>query len=118
MVAGISVARPMVSHEVNEISGALITAGEMLIEMYKEAQIKGKKYDFLILDIVIPNGMSGDETLKEILSIDPSVKAIVSSGYSSNPVMSDYEHFGFAGVLAKPYTVGELKKAIADIEEL
>jgi CheY-like chemotaxis protein len=89
-------------------------SGEELIEIFQVAQTKGITYKFLILDIVIPNGMSGDLALKEILKIDPTVKAIVSSGYSQNPVMSKYQKYGFAGVLTKPYTVDELKNVIAD----
>ena len=89
-------------------------SGEELIEIFQVAQTKGITYKFLILDIVIPNGMSGDLALKEILKIDPTVKAIVSSGYSQNPVMSKYQKYGFAGGLTKPYTVDELKNAIAD----
>lgn len=90
------------------------TTGEELISKFKESKLKQKKYDFLILDIVIPNGMSGDAALQEILKIDPSVKAIVSSGYSSNPIMSNYQDYGFVGVLPKPYTINDLKQTIQD----
>jgi DNA-binding NarL/FixJ family response regulator len=53
--------------------------------------------------------MGGEETLNRIMDFDPSVRAIVSSGYSNDPIMSRYEEFGFRGVLKKPYKLDELK---------
>lgn len=88
------------------------TNGQDLIEKFSKSKSEGKEYSFLILDIVIPNGMSGDTALQEILKIDPNVKAIVSSGYSNNPIMSNYNDYGFVGVLPKPYTIKDLKETI------
>ncbi len=62
--------------------------------------------------MTIPGGMGGREAVVSLQDIDPSVKAIVSSGYSTDPVMSDYERYGFSGVLFKPYTVHDLGKAL------
>ncbi len=89
--------------------------GEHLVEKFRNAQQKGKKYDFLILDLVIPGGMTGERALKEIQSLDPTVKAIVSSGYSSSPIMANFKKYGFSGVLPKPYTVDELHSIIDQV---
>ena len=81
--------------------------GEEAISLYQE-----NVYDVVILDLTIPGGMGGKETIRELLKIDPKVKAIVSSGYSSDPIMSDYKQYGFRNVMAKPYKIEELDEII------
>jgi DNA-binding NarL/FixJ family response regulator len=58
--------------------------------------------------LTIPNGIGGKEVVKELLKIDPDVKAIASSGYSIDPIIAEYEQFGFAGAIPKPYLIEEL----------
>ena len=82
--------------------------GKRAIEMYQAAIESNKPFDLLILDLTIPGGMGGQETIKKLLEIDPDVKAIVSSGYSNDPVMSNYKTHGFCGVIPKPYLLNEL----------
>jgi CheY-like chemotaxis protein len=81
--------------------------GEEAISLYQD-----NAYDVVILDLTIPGGMGGKETMKELLLIDPYVKVIVSSGYSSDPIMSDYKQYGFRDVMAKPYKIEELGEVI------
>jgi DNA-binding NarL/FixJ family response regulator len=50
-----------------------------------------------------------------LLKIDPGVRAIVSSGYTDNSVMAEYKEYGFSGMVAKPYTIEELRKAVQDV---
>ena len=59
--------------------------------------------------------MGGKETARQILQIDPQARLIVSSGYSNDPLMADYEKWGFKGVIPKPYGVKELSETIARI---
>lgn len=56
--------------------------------------------------------MGGKETIRKLQEIDPHVKAIVSSGYSHNRVMSDFEKYGFAAVLPKPYKFEQLVETV------
>jgi two-component system cell cycle sensor histidine kinase/response regulator CckA len=64
------------------------------------------------MDLTIPGGMGGKEAIKKLLEIDPDIKAIVSSGYATDPIMSDYEEYGFKAVIAKPYSVSKLEKTL------
>ncbi len=82
---------------------------------YREAMEKNKKFDAVIMDLTIPGGMGGQEAVKEILKIDPLAKIIVSSGYSNDPVMADYESYGFAGVIVKPFQMNDLKSIMNKI---
>ncbi len=75
---------------------------------YLAAREKGDPYRAVIMDLTIPGGMGGRECLDMIRKSDPDVIAIVSSGYSEDPVMSHFEKYGFRGVLMKPYTLQEV----------
>jgi CheY-like chemotaxis protein len=86
--------------------------GAEAIERYKNARQLGDPCHAVILDLMIPGGMGGKEAIQELLKIDPEVKGIVSSGYFDEPVMSNFEEYGFRGVLAKPYSVKELGEAL------
>jgi signal transduction histidine kinase/CheY-like chemotaxis protein len=84
--------------------------GEEAVSLYQD-----NTYDAVILDLTIPGGMGGKETMKELLRIDPGVKVIVSSGYSSDPIMSDFKRYGFRNVIAKPYRIEELEEVIEQV---
>lgn len=86
----------------------LVADGKAVIEEYKKASEQGSPYDLVIVDLTIPGGMGGLEAIQRIQEVDPQVRAVVSSGYSQDPVMANYREYGFAGVLAKPYTIHEL----------
>ncbi|MDM8515526.1 ATP-binding protein [Desulfobacterales bacterium HSG16] len=91
------------------------TDGSQAVEMYIEAQSSGNKFNLVILDLTVPGGMGGLKTIIELLKIDPDVKAVVSSGYSNDPIMANYEDYGFFGVAPKPYTKAELSKVLNKI---
>ena len=67
------------------------------------------------MDLTVPGSMGGLQAVKEILEIDPKAKVIVSSGYSNDPVMSNYKKYGFKGVIAKPYKIEEMMKVITEV---
>ena len=89
--------------------------GETAIEQYKAAD---HKFDLVILDLTIPGGMGGKDTAASILSLNSTAKIIVSSGYSADPVMANYEEYGFADVLAKPYSIERLQEVIDPLAAL
>jgi len=86
--------------------------GDEAVRFYKKAKKSGGPFDAAIIDLTIPGGMGGRETIKKLLEVDPDVKAIVSSGYSSDPVMANYEEYGFSNVLVKPYLMEELSEKL------
>ena len=67
------------------------------------------------MDLTIPGGMGGKEAVRRLRDLDPDVRAIVSSGYSNDPVMADPGKFGFRGVIAKPYRVRELAEVVGQV---
>lgn len=82
--------------------------GDEAISLYKKSLKDNTPFDAVIMDLTIPGGMGGEETIKHLLKIDPNIKAIVSSGYYSRGVISNYKQYGFKGVINKPYTMEEL----------
>ena len=78
------------------------------IQHYEEAATSGRPFDVVIADLTVRDGMGGKELIKQLHGIDPQVRAIISSGYSNDPVLSDFRKHGFLGVVAKPYRVEEL----------
>ncbi len=111
----LDVGRKILHHLGFETTGA--HDGREAIELYKEAKQSGTPFDFIIMDLTVPGGMGGKEAINILREFDPSVRAIVSSGYSIDPVMSDYRAFGFCGMVAKPYGVDDLKDVIQRIQE-
>jgi two-component system cell cycle sensor histidine kinase/response regulator CckA len=89
--------------------------GAETIEHYNKARESGQPFDAVIMDLTIPGGMGGIEAVKKLLEIDPKAKVIVSSGYATDPIMSDYEKYGFSAVVTKPYSVRELEKILHGI---
>jgi CheY-like chemotaxis protein len=86
--------------------------GEEGIRVYQEAMKRKLPFDMVIMDLTIPGGMGGRETIKELKKMDPRASVIVSSGYSDDPIMFDYKAYGVSGVVAKPYRIDDLAEAI------
>ena len=89
--------------------------GAEAIRMVKEAQESEKPYDAVILDLTIPGGMGGKEAINKLLEIDPEVKAIVSSGYSDDPVLANFQEYGFKGMMPKPFESLSLGKVLHEV---
>jgi PAS domain S-box-containing protein len=95
----------------------LASDGDEAIAKYKRANKSKYKIDLVILDLTISGGKGGKDTINQLQKIDPNVQAIVSSGYSNDPGMSNFREYGFLGRLTKPYTYEEMKIAINQIFE-
>ncbi len=86
--------------------------GAEAITLYQRAAESGQSFDVVIMDLTVPGGMGGREALQKLLHMNPDVKAVVSSGYSSDPIMDDYKKYGFAGAVTKPYKIQELSEIL------
>jgi signal transduction histidine kinase/CheY-like chemotaxis protein len=89
-----------------------VADGTECIRAYQEARAGGRPFDLVIMDLTVPGGMGGIKTIAELRQIDPQVRAIVSSGYSKDPVLANFSDFGFCAVVAKPYDVAHLASTI------
>lgn len=89
--------------------------GKDTLRLYQEAAQQGRPYDLAILDLTIPDGMCGRETMLHLRRFDPQILAIVSSGYRDDPVMKDCGAYGFAAALPKPYQVESLLQMVTGV---
>jgi DNA-binding NarL/FixJ family response regulator len=71
----------------------------------------------VIMDLTVPGGMGGKDAIRSLQAFDPNVVAIVSSGYADDPVMSDYQQYGFKGVVPKPFTVRDLSRLLQQLSQ-
>lgn len=86
--------------------------GAEAIQLFRTAKEHGSGFDVVILDLTVRAGIGGREAIRELLKIDPSIKAVASTGYSEDPVVSRFREYGFSGVLLKPYGVHELRRVL------
>jgi PAS domain S-box-containing protein len=89
-----------------------VREGAEAVAVYQQARDMGQPFAAVLLDLTIPGGMGGRETMAHLRAIDPQVRAIVSSGYATDTLMVHYNAYGFRGVLGKPYTVDGLEEVL------
>ena len=88
--------------------------GVEAVRLYKDAFRSECPFDVVIIDLTVRGGMGGKVAVSELIKVDPDVKAIVSSGYSSD-ALSDYKKYGFYDVIAKPYMLQDLGKVLSRV---
>lgn len=101
-----NVVQEMVSHLQYDI--VLSRDGSEAIDLYRMAITDNEPFDVVILDLTVPGGLGGKETLEQLLKVNPDVKVIVASGYATDPIMAECEKYGFCGVIRKPFKIHEL----------
>lgn len=89
-----------------------VSEGATALREFSVAQHKGRPFDLVLLDLTVPGGMGGREVIDLIRKLDQKVPAIVSSGYSDDPVMANFRHYGFQAVVGKPYDVTQLAEVV------
>ena len=87
-----------------------VSDGRQVLEKYRE-----QEFELVIMDLTIPGGLGGRETMKLLKEFDPRVKAVVSSGYANDPVVAEYEKYGFCGFLSKPYILEDLLQLLKKV---
>ncbi len=93
----------------------LCADGNQAIALYRKAMNNDEPFDLVIMDLTVPGGMGGRETMEKLLEINHEVKGIVSSGYNNDPILANYRQYGFSGVVIKPYNISELGKVVQDM---
>jgi PAS domain S-box-containing protein len=100
----------IMEHEV-----VLAQDGAEAIALYREYSEANEPIDIVIMDLTIPGGMGGKDTVKEVLAFNPEAKVIVSSGYSNDPIMANFQKFGFCAAIEKPYQFKKLSEVINQV---
>ena len=88
------------------------SSGEEAVELYRHSLAAGRPFWAAIMDLTVPGGMGGKEAGKAILSLDKGAQMIVSSGYSSDPILAEFGRYGFSGALVKPYRVEDMARVL------
>jgi len=91
--------------------------GSEAIEIYTQANQSGEPFDAIIMDLTVPGGMGGKDALEKLRQANPEIVAIVSSGYHTDPIMSNFKQYGFSGVIAKPYSMNDLGETLRIVLE-
>ena len=92
-----------------------VADGEEALSVFRQAQDRGTPFSAVILDLTIPGGLGGKDVVNEMLLLDPHLRAIVVSGYSNDPVLANYENYGFKGRVAKPFNLVDLSLVLNSV---
>jgi CheY-like chemotaxis protein len=107
-----------VTHEILQfLNYEVMSAREGIeaVDLYKKEKMAGHPFDVVILDLSIPHGLGGKETIDLLRNFDPAIKAVISSGFTDDPVVKDFSHYGFSERLTKPYNIHEMKNLLEKV---
>jgi len=93
----------------------LANEGSVAVSEYKRLLETDDAIDLIIMDLTVPGGMGGKDTIPKILAINPEAKVVVSSGYSNDKVMANFKEFGFIAAIAKPFDLLELSIVLSSV---
>jgi two-component system cell cycle sensor histidine kinase/response regulator CckA len=93
------------------------TDGSEAVYLYRTAQEKGLPFSAVILDLYVPGGMGCKEAMRELYAIDPYVKAIISCGYTDDPVVSEFSKYGFCWTVEVPYDIDKMKAILSNLRK-
>jgi CheY-like chemotaxis protein/anti-sigma regulatory factor (Ser/Thr protein kinase) len=110
---------------VREVAGAMLEHlgyevlmagdGSHAIDIYRRCLSEGRPPDVVLMDLTVPGGLGGEKAAAGILALDETARIIVSSGYSTNGILENYQEYGFCGIAGKPYQLTELSATINEV---
>jgi len=100
-------ARKFLEHLGCEVS--IASNGPEAISLYKKLLAEKKTFNLVILDLNIPGGMGGEETLRKLLEVDPDTNAVISSDFLNETIIVYFLNRGFKAALLKPFSLDELE---------
>ena len=104
----------LVSYTLSALGYTVIESreGNTALRLYQEALTAGEPFDLVIMDLTIPGGMGGRETMQKLKNLNPNAKGLVTSGYATDPIMCHFKDFGFCGAIDKPFDLVHLEQAV------
>jgi len=93
----------------------VVADGVAALREFEAGRASGRPIDLLILDLTIPGGVGGRQVIERVRQVDATVPAIVSSGYSNDPVLANFADYGFQAMVQKPYDVRQLAAVIDEL---
>ena len=93
----------------------VVDTGTVAVERFRQALEKGRPFDVVLLDLIVPGGMGGKETMDRLSRLTPTVKAVLVSGYVQQSAMAEYRDCGFGAVITKPFTLEELSTTLRSV---
>ena len=91
--------------------------GEEALAAHEKAIEEGRRFNIAVMDLTVPHGMGGAETIKRLRQKDTAIRAVVASGSSDNPVVARHQEYGFDRVLPKPYVMDDLMRVLEALSE-
>jgi nitrogen-specific signal transduction histidine kinase/ActR/RegA family two-component response regulator len=104
--------RKLLATILTKLGYEVVTArdGAEAVALCEDAKTSGRGFDAVLLDLTVSGGMGGIEAAAKLKECDPSMKLIVSSGYSDSAVMADFRKYGFDDVVPKPWVIDEVSE--------
>ena len=109
--------RTLIAHLLRRVGleVALTATGSEAVAYYHEAWKEGRPPQVLVMDLTVPGDMGGAQALDAIRKINPDVRAIVASGYSSDPIVANFKDYGFCARVLKPFNIQQLIGVIMEV---
>lgn len=92
----------------------VLDGAEAVVEYARQIEAESP-YDAVLMDLTIPGGMGGKEAVIKILELDKDARVFVSSGHSSDPIMTNFKDYGFVGAIAKPFDLAAIESMLAQL---
>ncbi|MFH1114158.1 MAG: PAS domain S-box protein [Pseudomonadota bacterium] len=78
------------------------------------SQERSHDIDLVILDVIMPE-MGGKQCLETLLSLNPSARVVIASGFSANGSTKETLAAGAKGFVNKPYEIRQMLEVVRDV---